>query len=672
MEDLADIWGPVWPVPAGQRSPGMIKWYKVSKGVICRVSDRASDKVENAARCHFYNWQSFQRRRASTIFTRAKEHHLARDDLLLIGTRFRENERCKYTLDDFERNYGYGMGVLGATRSTWELETRGIGISISKVVGIVMQGTQKKRPQTSVKEHILAKWKNNPKRANPGILNQLLGVEISHCTGNARRVLIKDLLLMPTIQSLLQLQCPGWTTTNWGAAFLQALYSDDPEAIFDVWIKYDYKRPEMADMVCNVLEVLDKTGKGEDGFTAAFLHNRQERSLVLDLGRNDWSNLLQDSPLMAAYAVVNQNCIECHTPDHSTATCGGPLAYTVLETQLGVEKRGKFELVKVQPHSQILKTLEEINPKALLMTPASAVRRYMLSPGILAIPAVEIRDLGAQGCPKYNVFLRASSQSQNGMASPRTPMPFQERFQLPQQHHLQEPRPNSAPNLATPELDRRQTGHRLIQPREFEYLSDPVQQTRSSASQLPAPTQTPSDRAQRLDYDESYWDRDRDLQNRRTPVIQAPLPASPPPPPIASSDTPNYDYQSPPQIRRQEANVLSQREPHLGRMIEDDLQKALYSSWSNLRPDITPTTHASSSRLLNDISNYQIKDFEEEQQHAGLRDDINNYQFYDDEDMDMELQDQMERCDLNQRDGDPYQPGTGPTHRLRHRPPFQR
>ena len=629
MEDLADIWGPVWPAPAGQSSPGMIKWYKVSKGVICRVSDRASDKVENAARCHFYNWQSFQRRRASTISTRAKEHYLANDDLLLIGTRFRENKRCSYTLDDFERNYGYGMGVLGATRSTWELETRGIGISVSKVVGIVMQGTQKKRPQTSIKEHILEKWRNNPKRANPGILNQLLGVEISHCTGNARRVRLKDLLLMPTIQSLLQLQCPGWTTTNWGAAFLNALDSNNPEAIFDVWINYDRWRPEMADMVCNVLEILDKTGKGEDGFTAAFLHNRQERSLVLDSGRNDWSNLLQDSPLTAAYAVVNQNCIECHAPDHSTATCGGPLAYTVLETQLGVEKRGKFELVKVQPHSQILKTLEEINPKALLMTPASAVRRYMLSPGIPAIPAVEIRDLGAQGCPKYNVFLRASSQSQNGMASPRTPLLFQKRLELPQQHHLHEPRPYSGSNLATSEVDRRQTGHRLIQPGKFEYLFDLVQQTRSSASQLPEPTQMTSDRAQELEYAESYWDRDR--PKRRKKVVPAP-----PPPPVASSDTPYYVYQSPFQTRSQEANVLSRRESHLGRMTGDDTQEeALYPSRSNLRPNITSTTHPSSSGLLDDISKYQIEDIEEEQQRAGLRDDINNYQFDDDDDDDM-------------------------------------
>lgn len=468
--------------------------------------------------------------------------------------------------------------------------------------------------------------------------------------------------------------------TNWGAAFLQALDSDDPEEIFYVWTKYEYKRPEMADMLCNVLEVLDKTGKGEDGFTAAFLHNRQERSLVLDSGRNDWSNLLQDSHLMAAYAVVNQNCIECHTPDHSTATCGGPLAYTVLETQLGVEKRGKFELVKVQPHNQILKTLEEIHPKALLMTPASAVRRYMLSPGIPAIPAVEMRDLGDQGCPKYNVFLRASSRSQNG-ASPRTLMPFQERLQLPQQHHLQEPGPYNGPNLATQEVDRRQTGHRLIQPREFEDLSDPVQQTRSGASQLPEPTQTQTDRAQGLDYldygerywdigrQERYWDLNR--RNRRIPVIQAP-PRAPPPPLIARSDTPYYVCQSPSQIRSREANVLSQREPYLGRMTEHEIQEALYPSRSNLRPNITSTTHPSSPGLLNDIRNYQIEDFEEKQQHAGLRDDINNYQFDNDDDMDMELRGQMERCDLNQRDGVPCQPDTDPTHRLRRRPPFQR
>jgi hypothetical protein len=181
----------------------------------------------------------------------------------------------------------------------------------------------------------------------------------------------------------------------------------------------------MADLVCGVLEVLGKTGRGCDGFTAGFLNNQQERCVIFDYRRNDWSCILQDSPLMAVYAVINGKCFECHTPDHSTSTCGGEIAYTVLKTQLGFENRSLIDRVKVKPHGQVLKVLkppENISPKALLMTPASTIHTYLLSTPLVnpSVSAVEVRDPAAQGGRKYDVFLRASSISHNGMKnSPR-------------------------------------------------------------------------------------------------------------------------------------------------------------------------------------------------------------------------------------------------------------
>jgi hypothetical protein len=423
MEDFADIWGPVWPIPAGEKSPELIKQYNVSKGVICRTSGGVGRNIKNAVRCHWYNWPSLQRRRASTLLSRVEPLYLRKDDLLLIGTHFRENRHCRYSLNDFERDYGYEMGVLGSENSGWEPDSRSVGLSFSHIIGIAVQGTVKKRPQTSLKQLIIDKWTNNPRRANPGVLNQLLGVEISHCTGNARRVRIKDLILMDTVGSVLERQSPGWSTLTWGAAFLQALKSTDDDAVFDVWQRHYDKRPEMADLVCGVLEVLGKTGRGCDGFTAGFLNNQQERSVIFDYRRNDWSCILQDSPLMAVYAVINGKCFECHTPDHSTSTCGSEAAYTVLETQFGVENGDPIDRVKVKPLGQVLKILNspETGPRALLMTPASMIRTYLLSIPLVnpSVSAVEVRDPAAQGGWKYNVFLRASSTSHNGMIIPR-------------------------------------------------------------------------------------------------------------------------------------------------------------------------------------------------------------------------------------------------------------
>ena len=426
MEEFADIWGPVWSIPADQNSSELIRRYNVSKGVICRVDEAESPKG-SPIRCHWYDWTSYRRRGTSSILSAYKPLYLHKEELLLIGTRFREKQDCKYTLDRFEEDYGHAMCVLGGERSMWEpdLDSRSGGFSVSKIVGITVTGTQKRRPQTSLKQLILAKWKSAPQTANPGILNQYLGVEVSHCTGNARRVCIKDLLLMSTVRPLLDLHFPKWSSSSWGFAFLQALRSDEPHAVYDVWVKYKAKRSNMAAIVCYVLELLDKTGRRGNGLKAAFLNNRQELSIDLDHNGNDWSSLLQDSHLMATYVIVNNICIECHTPDHSTATCGGYSAYTVLGTRVGLNVKEVPDLVRMQPHGQIWRILNRIDMKTLLMvsrSSASTAGAYILSylPSKPVASGIEIRDVTAKGWIQYQTYLRSSNTSLGGMRAPRS------------------------------------------------------------------------------------------------------------------------------------------------------------------------------------------------------------------------------------------------------------
>lgn len=417
IEEFADIWGPVWSMSADKGPPGSIRQHNVSKGVICPVDEAATQKGK-PVRCHWYRWGQFQMRRANRLLSLSKPLYLEKDDLLLIGTRFRDNQDCKYTLDQFETDYGHEMGVLGGEPSVWEsgLDSRSGSLSFSKIFGVSASGTQKRRPQTSLKQLILARWKTAPQTANPGILNQYLGVEISHCTGNAQRVRIKDLLLMSTIRSLLELHFPQWSSLSWGGTFLAALQSNDPEAVFNVWVTYQANRSAMAALVCCVLEILDKTGRRENGLATAFLNNRQECSITFDDHLNDWSSLLRDSHLMATYAIINDVCIECHTPDHSTATCNGEAAYTVLGTRLGLATEVTPELVKVQPHGQLCRTLERLDLKTLRMMPVSSaaiVGAYLSSKPIAS--GLEIRDVTTKARQQYKIFLRASNTSYGGM-----------------------------------------------------------------------------------------------------------------------------------------------------------------------------------------------------------------------------------------------------------------
>ena len=334
MTDFADIWGPVYNVPS---KSGLIKHYRVSNGVICRVAQNKQSEALHATRCHYISRLEFTRRRASRLLFRDSNEELctSNDELLLIGAELRENRRCQYGLSDLTYETQSEVRFLGTRESVWRTDSRGIAFGISKYLGITVSGTQKFIPQTTRKQHILDKWTTNPSRVNPGILHQLLGVEISHCTGNARRISLRELLVTKPMWSILERQCPNWTETQWGSDFAVALSSDNGEDVFRVWKDHAAHRAEIGDLVCCVLELLDNTGVDESGFFhSALFNNNEELAIRVPTKLHDWSIALKDTHLTCAYLITNQICLECEVPDHSTSTCESKQGYTVLQTQL--------------------------------------------------------------------------------------------------------------------------------------------------------------------------------------------------------------------------------------------------------------------------------------------------------------------------------------------------
>ncbi|KAL8675208.1 MAG: hypothetical protein Q9224_007479 [Gallowayella concinna] len=158
-----------------------------------------------------------------------------------------------------------------------------------------------------------------PSRANPGILNQRLGVEISHCT----------------VWALLERQVPNWVQTPWGSALSAALHSTDNKDMFRVWREFASNRSDIAELVCCILGPLDGTGWNEqEKFHSALLLDTEELAVPVDKKLNDWLIILQDTHLTAALAITHEICIECEVPDHSTSTCELPATFTVLQTRL--------------------------------------------------------------------------------------------------------------------------------------------------------------------------------------------------------------------------------------------------------------------------------------------------------------------------------------------------
>ncbi|SPO01353.1 uncharacterized protein DNG_04029 [Cephalotrichum gorgonifer] len=430
MADFADIWGPVYAVPE-PKGGGRIRQYNVSKGIICKVKGRAQTAFPNAVRCHWHSHSSWMRGLAMKLLPPSEDLCLSPDDLLLIGDVMTENHACRFTLDHYEAGYGNLMGELGTKDSEWRWDTRGVSGTLSKIFGVTISGTQKRIPQTPLKEKILDKWKSVPERRNPQVLNQYLGVEVSHCTGNARRISVRGLLVLKPVALLLERQFPGWRDEVWGREFEAAIESSDDEAIENVWIKFKDQRAEMAQLVCYALDLLSPTGMSDSKLKVGFFNNGQEGSLDLEVGLNTWATLLKDTPLTAAFAIINERCLRCHVPDHSASACstttdGLAMALTMMESRISIPAFSGWKRVLVKSSGERYRRVEIGSSSIVLLASESNFDQLVSRATALrdtAVDAVEVRYRAFRWGEMTDVYIQASEPSYGGMRSARIPLP---------------------------------------------------------------------------------------------------------------------------------------------------------------------------------------------------------------------------------------------------------
>ena len=413
MEDIADIWGPVYTVPTGT---GTVKYYGVSKGIIYRVKSKEESPIPGAKLCHYSSRSSFVRKNASGLLAYMHELALSQDDLLLIGAGFCENANCNYTMSAFTEESTSAMTVLGTKSSVWNWDSRGFTIGLSKYLGVTVSGTQKRIPQTTLKQHILDSWTTVPSRRNPAVLNQYLGVEISHCTGNARRISLKTLMISRPVWPILERQIPDWHHKPWGEALNKALHSPDKNDIVNVWNQHESNRSDIADLVCCVLQVLNDTGLNEQKvFNSAVLIDNEEWAVSVPGNLNSWLVALEDTHLTSAYVLTNEICLGCEVPDLTISTCKTSQAFTALQTQITTEESpsdSKAEYL-LQPFGERYRRTECGSSSMFLLSSKSGTFAR-ISLRMKSYECSEILNNTKPGRFRNAVYLRASTRSYHG------------------------------------------------------------------------------------------------------------------------------------------------------------------------------------------------------------------------------------------------------------------
>ena len=343
IEDFSDMWGPVWAVPSKKRN--LIKHYNVSKGMICRVSLETfsgPSMHDCEIPCHWNSWAELSKCGEDLPFS-FDDLPIKPSDKLLIGIPFRDNLMCQFKLSEIERTRANRMVPASTFPKAWFTDTYQIGGSAGfRGIGVSAQRTRKKRPRRTHKEAIWDKIKNSPQSFPPGIFDLWLGLEVSHCTGNARRIKMKDLFRLDPVKSHLKDVQPAWYDSALGGQFFEAISSSDTNMLRCFWDGLSAeKKLEVVAIVQVVIDALQFTGVREDeDFGVGYLSSGGNAQIMLVNGRlNDWTGILKDSETVTTYAILNKVCLECALQNYDTILCrskGCGEGFTVLETQITV------------------------------------------------------------------------------------------------------------------------------------------------------------------------------------------------------------------------------------------------------------------------------------------------------------------------------------------------
>ena len=352
IKTFADIWGPVWFVPADGASNDSFRLYNLSRGCICPSPDMGIALPDGHIPCHWYSTPNTAEEESSK-----SSRPMKLDDYLVIGGRLLKDTRCTYEVEQYELDNGHNMGFLGTVAETWRLETRTLGFTIGQYVNLAGSGTQKRLPGVTLKEAIWNQFNFNSRIANIEWLDHFLGVEISRCSGNARRIRMRHLFRLPAIQDRLTRISPNWWRTELSVRFADALRDDNFQTMRDLWEDEDVREP-IANLLCPILELLHYTGVKANQLITGYFSRYGDKQVQLELSNNEWARCLWDSDRTAVYAVMGDTCLKYRTGAGNIPACiQDQPATTVFKTRVLFQngRPQQHDYIRLDPHGDVFK-----------------------------------------------------------------------------------------------------------------------------------------------------------------------------------------------------------------------------------------------------------------------------------------------------------------------------
>lgn len=248
----------------------------------------------------------------------------------------RTNTACPLNLADSRRESEPYLSTLGTSTDWWSL-TEMQGMAAINPPYFTLQGAFAMTKQSGIplKRVLLDRWVGDE---NLSLFDELWGLQVSLCTGVARRVPLRALVEAPLIKFIDSLNIPGWDAIKSRA--ILAFRAECPS--FSEWAAMlTFTQKQCMRTVCNrLLHILKDTGFDQGGkyFSILWPHDNDARFCVKIRPEKDkdqlWCSMLQDSEWCASFAVISNQCLETgtHTCRRGTVAPwrGGAILSTVV------------------------------------------------------------------------------------------------------------------------------------------------------------------------------------------------------------------------------------------------------------------------------------------------------------------------------------------------------
>jgi len=309
---FGDIWGPMWKSCVLGDEEQIVQ-YNVGNGVIIPWKQPSPTALEVRKGEVFCHWMSDKDHRNHKGF--ADSSYLHENDILLIGAtvRLAANRQCKSsTTEQMEslRNT-QALSEPGTLRNVRTLSSEVIQVQVGGPYGNMGLQRQYKRRGRTLKQCLIEDWKLRPLKRHLGYLEFNLGLEVSTCTHNARRIQLIKLLGTQTMLNHLYHGYIKWNSPDCEEKFYSVLQDPDPTAFRRLYKSNPDWQTELGNAVEYCLNALEDTGKNEKDLELFWAPDETPGlKVTLKSSELSWIHFLAENETSGTMAVLEDRCLE--------------------------------------------------------------------------------------------------------------------------------------------------------------------------------------------------------------------------------------------------------------------------------------------------------------------------------------------------------------------------